>query len=114
VTPPRETIVRALRLNDHGASASEIARALGLPRATVRGWLAGRLPRHSREEDVCERCGGTPHAFDELPAQYAYLLGLYLGDGCLSAHPRGVYKLRIALDLRYPGIIREAGDAMRT
>jgi hypothetical protein len=34
-----------------------------------------------------------------------HLLGLYLGDGRLSAHPRGVYKLRIALDARYPRII---------
>jgi hypothetical protein len=27
---------------------------------------------------------------------------MYLGDGCLSAHPRGVFKLRISLDARYP------------
>jgi hypothetical protein len=33
---------------------------------------------------------------------YAYLLGLYLGDGCLSEHPRGVYHLRVACAARYP------------
>jgi hypothetical protein len=43
---------------------------------------------------------------------YAYLLGLYLGDGCISAHPRGVYRLRITLDLRYPRIIDECAQAM--
>jgi hypothetical protein len=48
-----------------------------------------------------------------LPAgEYAYLLGLYLGDGCLSAARRDVYKLRITLDSRYPGIIRECASAM--
>jgi hypothetical protein len=42
-----------------------------------------------------------------------YLLGLYLGDGCISAHPRGVYRLRITLDLRYPGIVEECEAALR-
>lgn len=43
---------------------------------------------------------------------YAYLLGLYLGDGCISAHARGVFKLRIKLDVRYPGIISSCEAAM--
>lgn len=42
---------------------------------------------------------------------YAYLLGLYLGDGCISKDPR-TYKLRIVLDVRYPGIIHEASKAI--
>ena len=46
------------------------------------------------------------------PDSYAYLLGLYLGDGCLSASARNVYKLRIVLDVRYPGIISECRAAM--
>jgi hypothetical protein len=56
--------------------------------------------------DVCERCGCEPHQFDRLPHAYVYLLGLYLGDGCISAHRRQVFKLRIVLDSKYPGIIR--------
>jgi hypothetical protein len=36
------------------------------------------------------------------------MLGLYLGDGCLSASPRGVFKLRVFLDVKYPGIIDDA------
>jgi hypothetical protein len=43
---------------------------------------------------------------------YAYLLGMYLGDGCISAHPRGVWRLRITLDALYPGIIEECSSAM--
>jgi len=42
-----------------------------------------------------------------------YLLGMYLGDGCLSTHPRGVFKLRISLDARNPGIAAECEHAMR-
>jgi hypothetical protein len=37
---------------------------------------------------------------------YAYLLGLYLGDGCLlKTHREGVMRLNITLDSRYTEII---------
>jgi hypothetical protein len=42
-----------------------------------------------------------------------YLLGLYLGDGCISTGPRAVYRLRINLDLAYPKIVDECEAAMR-
>jgi hypothetical protein len=61
----------------------------------------------------CERCGCDAHEFERLPPAYVYLLGLYLGDGCLATHPRGVYRLRIVLDTKYPGIIESAAAAMR-
>ena len=44
------------------------------------------------------------------PAAYSYLLGAYLGDGCLMGPRRN--QLRITLDNAYPGIIREVADAM--
>jgi hypothetical protein len=44
---------------------------------------------------------------------YAYLLGLYLGDGHISAHHRGVYQLRISMDSTYPRIIGETVRAIR-
>lgn len=75
---------------------------------TVRDWLAGRLPHSVKPfENTCVVCRGSR---PEHPEAYAYLLGLYLGDGCLSAHPRDVFKLRIVLDARYPEII-EACEA---
>jgi hypothetical protein len=46
---------------------------------------------------------------------YAYLLGLYLGDGCITTGmPPGGYvsRLRITLDNRYPGIISQARRAI--
>jgi len=51
--------------------------------------------------------------FSSLPAMpYAYLLGLYLGDGCISASHRDVYRMRIVLDSSYPGIIAECCAAL--
>jgi hypothetical protein len=82
-----------------------------LLRPAVRDWVSGREPRRGRRRDGCPGCGGAIHDFSALPAAYVYLLGLYLGDGCIATHPRGVYKLRLALDAKYPGIIDEAARA---
>lgn len=44
-------------------------------------------------------------------SHYAYLLGLYLGDGYVSEHPR-TYCLRIFLDAAYPGIVSACREAL--
>lgn len=97
-------------------TASQIARCLGLPRATVRDWLYGHLPKSvasgNAGVEVCDRCGHPRHSFGDLPEAYVYLLGLYLGDGCITRHDRDVYRLRIALDARYTEIIRAAAAAV--
>jgi hypothetical protein len=48
-----------------------------------------------------------------LDAVYAYLLGVYLGDGWLSSHRGKGHRLRVALDARYPRIVSEVVDAMQ-
>jgi len=58
------------------------------------------------------RCPGRTDAFPGFTAYaYAYLLGLYLGDGWLASHRREVFRLRIFLDRRYPLIVAEAEAA---
>jgi hypothetical protein len=55
---------------------------------------------------------GIVHEFPGLPAAaYCYLLGLYLGDGCIS-RCRRVWRLRITLDNRYLGIIDRCREAI--
>jgi hypothetical protein len=44
---------------------------------------------------------------------YAFLLGMYLGDGSIARHPRA-YKLRVVQDARYPNSIEEIRRAMAT
>lgn len=103
---------RALALIHAGVDDCEIGRRLNIPRGTIRDWRGGvksgsggRTKSWSgrRSDGGCFRCGG---AWLDARA-YAYLLGVYLGDGCLSPHPRGVYRLRVACDLKYPNIINE-------
>jgi Homeodomain-like domain len=102
-----EELDAALRLLRSGASPTEAGRILGIPRSTVRDWSYGKGAgplRRSRSAVV--PC--MDHEFGELDAsRYAYLLGMYLGDGYLSRHHRGVFHLRIALDSRYPVIVEE-------
>jgi hypothetical protein len=63
--------------------------------------------------DRCNRCGAV-HSFEELDAEaYSYLLGQYLGDGCVWRSPRtSTCLLRIASDAQYTGIIGECCQAI--
>jgi hypothetical protein len=92
----------AKRLTAAGVNDCAIARQIGVPRTTVRDWR--RRPQ-VRPRLVSESPCGVIHDFSGLPAAaYCYVLGLYLGDGCIS-RARRVWKLRIVLDTKYPAII---------
>jgi hypothetical protein len=59
------------------------------------------------------RCSGyREHPFQALTdLAYAYLLGLYLGDGCLLKTGRaGVFRFNLSLDAKYP-VIRDEAQA---
>ena len=103
-----------LELRTQGLGARRIARRTGLPLSTVSDWVAGQLPRSYRPgTHGCSVCGGAAHIPGELPYDYIYLLGLYLGDGSISRHPRDVFKLRVFLDRKYPAIVAECAKAMQ-
>lgn len=120
----RETVTETLRLAGEGLNNCEISQRTGVPRSTVREWHAGKLPRSFRGKPLlngrpanpgpsCPRCGSGNHQFGHLSTAYVYLLGLYLGDGCISKGTRDVYRLRIALDVKYAGIVEECAAAMQ-
>lgn len=95
-----------------GLSPTEIGR-MDCPRSTVRAWLTPTArSADGRDATCCSGCGAVHLTAETEPAAYAYLLGLYLGDGCISAHARGVFRLRITLDTRHPGIIEECRVAL--
>src|ERR671931_922337 len=105
-----------LRLAREGRTATEVARFTGIPRSTVRDWMRGALPRAAISHPgahACVRCQAPEHDFGSLGAKYMYALGVFLGDGCISAHARGVFKLRLFLDARYPAIVDECERAVR-
>jgi hypothetical protein len=107
------------RLAEMGLPRAEIARRIGMSRATVRDWLdhgeevvLNRPMRSasSRRNNCSERCDETLHLD---ASSYAYLLGQYLGDGCIST-TRGKHRLRIACCTAYPDIMAECVAAIRS
>jgi hypothetical protein len=94
-----------------GHADREIARTTGIPRRTIAGWRRGEV--RSRDRTQCTAGLTSQHDFSKLdPQAYAYLLGLYLGDGYISEGRRGVWCLRITLDAAYPGIIDACAAAL--
>lgn len=102
---------RALALVGQGRSLNSVSRETGISRAAMRSWRT-RVEPLTRRSKPCPRCRDTPEDPDD-PAAYAYLLGLYLGDGCISAHRRGGHFLRIACADAWPGLIEACASAMR-
>ncbi|WP_042395785.1 hypothetical protein [Streptacidiphilus carbonis] len=110
---PPETRDRALTACRSGKT-NAVARALGVPKGTVAWWIhqdraeRGALPGARRS--TCHRCDG-----DELDgAAYAYLLGLYLGDGHIVLPKKHrVHNLSIACTDTWPGLMDAAEAAMR-
>jgi hypothetical protein len=113
LTHSRSSIDTALALRDDGLSATAIGWRLGIPRSTVKDWLAGRVPSTGPGNAFWQPCCNWSHDSEALPPPYVYLLGLYLGDGCIASHARGVYRLRLTLDAAYPRIVDEAASAIQ-
>jgi hypothetical protein len=117
VTTPPPLIDEVLRLKGLGFTDRSVSARTGVPVATIRVWRRRGIPgttRRGTKGDRCPRCGGVPHIWDELPADtYAYLLGVYLGDGHLR-HWGGGWTLRVTLDVGYPLIIEECAGAIET
>ncbi|MFI7007946.1 transcriptional regulator [Streptomyces sp. NPDC050145] len=109
-----DTRKRALALVAQGRSLNSVSKETGVSRAAIRAWQTriDPLPLMRIQAEPCVRCGPEPEPPTD-PAAYSYLLGLYLGDGCISAGARPGYFLRIACANVYPGLIDQCTTAMR-
>ena len=109
---PPQVRAQALALVDAGLNDCEISRHLGIPRRTILGWRKPPSKRNLRRviTETCPRCWCAAKPIHFTPDDYAELLGLYLGDGCISAGAR-TFRMRIALDAKYPMIENVAAQA---
>jgi hypothetical protein len=100
----------AVALMRRGITNRVVAEQLGVSRGTVGWWRhEDRKARGELFERVhdCPRC--SDRDFDRKA--YAYLLGLYLGDGHIVSRAKQ-HHLSIFLDDAYPGLIDAAEAAM--
>ncbi len=103
---------RARALRAHGLNIHAVARALSLPYSTVWHWCVDRPePARFGTATRCFRCAPSVAKLTD-PAAYAYLLGLYLGDGHLVTTDRTPV-LRIYCANAWPSLIEACDGAMR-
>jgi len=108
---PQATVDLAKALSDLGILDRENAAICGVSVAAIRHWRYGRRrsgSHRNRDAPRCPRCHGRP--LDEKA--YAYLLGLYLGDGHLLLSRKGVWLLSITCCDAWPGLMEQARLAM--
>ncbi|WP_432179729.1 helix-turn-helix domain-containing protein [Streptomyces sp. NBC_00063] len=105
---------RALTLLRGGARNADVARTFNIPLGTISYWK--HMDRAKRGEcpgrplrPPCPRCDGELHS-----SAYAYLLGLYLGDGhIIQNRSMRCPSLSITCAETYPGLMDECENAMR-
>jgi hypothetical protein len=105
---------KSLSLVESGASLRSVSMATDINQSTLREWR-DRPETAYRSRASCPRCADYP-ALPEPRSDYAYLLGLYLGDGCISVagdRAKGVWKMRIMCCDAWPGLIEECVRAIQ-
>ncbi|MFC5018512.1 transcriptional regulator [Streptomyces lienomycini] len=106
------TRTRALALVAQGRSLNSVSKETGISRAAIRSWQTRIEPLPRMRQGFCSLCGPTAKPPEDRAA-YAYLLGLYLGDGCISPGARSGYFLRIACADAWPGLVDACAAAVQ-
>ncbi|MEU6572921.1 helix-turn-helix domain-containing protein [Streptomyces sp. NPDC046805] len=102
---------RALELVEQGRSLNSVSKETGISRNAIRSWQTRITPMPRMQRSPCSICGpSTEPPADK--ASYSYLLGLYLGDGCISPGMKAGYFLRIACADAWPGLIETCAAAI--
>ena len=96
-----------LKLRKQGKNNCEISRITGIPRTTVRD-VRRCSPILAEATDLKSvKCG-----FESHHRHYAYLLGMYLGDGYICKNRR-TYRIRISCATDYPDIINDVKKSLQ-
>lgn len=105
----------ALRLLKQGVPNHTVAKRLIVPRGTVGWWRHQERKQHGERavrptNPICPIC----HSRALDGSAYAYLLGLYLGDGYISHYAKHrAPSLMITLDDAWPGLQEAATSALK-
>lgn len=102
--PQRKTaqeVIQILDLYNSGYSQNKIFKTLGIDRGTIRQIV-------NDPQEYLNKATIKFNLSEINRKSYAFILGVYLGDGCISkTHKPNVFKLRIALDVKYTRLNEE-------
>lgn len=90
-----------------GESFRQVSHSTGIDQFVLRNWYYG--PKRDSRREPCPRCASPPQ-LPEPGRDYAYLLGLYQGDGWISFSgdpAKNVWVLRIACADAWRGLLDE-------
>jgi hypothetical protein len=99
----------AMSLLRGGQSLRAISIATGINRSTLRDWRDNGIRPRTRDHGCSICLGGVPGP----PLDYLYLLGLYLGDGCISEAARTT-ALRISCADAWPGLADDCARSLES
>jgi len=115
---------RVFDLASQGLDSIEISRKLDIPSRTIREWLRFGEEQvfSSLRRKAAFKCPGSlecanivdcpiVNSLESHFKEYTYLLGQYLGDGCISQCQR-TYKLRISTADNYPHIKQDCINSL--
>lgn len=111
-----------MELWEAGVNKKAISRITNIPRRTVIDCIQRYENLETLErlakEDVTPLLlkilhGDITGDYTVLHSTYAYVLGVYLGDGHISK-VRNVYRMRVACDAKYPNLINTIVTAFKT
>lgn len=113
-----------MKMYSEGIKICDIVKKLNINRSTVSNWVRNK----NGKSFVHKTNSKLPIIYDPLKylyelspgidnkyrnSVYSYVLGLYLGDGCLTILPRTV-KLAISVDLKYPKLNNDICNSINT
>jgi hypothetical protein len=107
-------IEEVLKNYEENKNISEIGRIYSIPRSTILYWLkSGTIDNFNLKQELDKKTIDSIYEHISLNKKdYNFILGLYLGDGCITENGRNgsSYKLRIAQDINYPKSINLIKD----
>jgi hypothetical protein len=104
-------IEEVLKRYEENKNISELSRIYSVPRHTILYWLKSNILNTIQvREEINQKTIDSIYEHISLnKKEYSFILGLYLGDGCITQNGRNdsSYKLRIAQDNKYPKSIHD-------
>lgn len=111
---------KILEVYEECGGVNETSRITKIPRTTVHRFIKRyqTVERFDEEFDRTLKLDVLPflkspeRQHQEMRFHYAYILGMYLGDGHIATEPR-TYRMMIFLDKKYPNIIQRCFKSLQ-